>query len=117
MTWSAAGFVVIGGTAIFVQRLHRAGSLRLRRGARRGGDGPGDAGRVALATAALGTALADLGFGGSLPLLVLEGGSGLQFTVACPPGDAGALLAARHDLERRSAAMSRRRRRDPRAWR
>ena len=101
VTWSAAGFVVIGGTAIFVQRLHRAGSLRLRPGAGRGGDGPGDAGRVALATAALGTALADLGFGGSLPLLVLEGGSGLQFTVACPPGDAGALLAARHDLERR----------------
>ena len=101
VTWSAGGFVVIGGTAIFVQRLHRAGSLRLRFGAGRGGDGPGDAGRVALATAALGTALADLGFGGSLPLLVLEGGSGLQFTVACPPGDAGALLAARHDLERR----------------
>ncbi len=101
VTWSAAGFVVIGGTAIFVQRLHRAGSLRLRFGAGRGGDGPGDAGRVALATGALGTALADLGFAGSLPLLVLEGGSGLQFTVACPPGDAGALLAARHDLERR----------------
>ena len=101
VTWSAAGFVVIGGTAIFVQRLHRAGSLRLRRGAGRGGDGPGDAGRVALATAALGTALADLGFAGSMPLLVLEGGSGLEFTVACPPGDAGALLAARHDLERR----------------
>ena len=101
VTWSAAGFVVIGGTALFVQRLHRAGSLRLRPGAGRGGDGPGDAGRVALATAALGTALADLGFAGSMPLLVLEGGSGLEFTVACPPGDAGALLAARHDLERR----------------
>ncbi len=101
VTWSAAGFVVIGGTALFVQRLHRAGSLRLRPRAGRGGDGPGDAGRVALATAALGTALADLGFAGSMPLLVLEGGSGLEFTVACPPGDAGALLAARHDLERR----------------
>ena len=101
VTWSAAGFVVIGGTALFVQRLHRAGSLRLRPRAGRGGDGPGDAGRVALATAALGTALADLGFAGSMPLLVFEGGSGLQFTVACPPGDAGALLAARHDLERR----------------
>ena len=36
VTWSAAGFVVIGGTAIFVQRLHRAGSLRLRFGAGRG---------------------------------------------------------------------------------
>ena len=101
VTWSAAGFVVIGGTAIFVQRLHRAGSLRLRFGAGRGGDGPGDAGRVALATGALGTALADLGFAGSMPLLVIEGGAGLEFTVACPPGDAGALLAARHDLERR----------------
>ncbi len=101
VTWSAAGFVVIGGTAIFVQRLHRAGSLRIRFGAGRGGDGPGDAGRVALATGALATALADLGFAGSMPLLVIEGGSGLEFTVACPPGDAGALLAARHDLERR----------------
>ncbi len=101
VTWSAAGFAVIGGTAIFVQRLHRGGRLRFRPGGGRGGDGPGDAGRVALATGALGTALADLGFAGSMPLLVLEGGSVLEFTVACPPGDAGALLAARHDLERR----------------
>ena len=101
VTWSAAGFVVIGGTAIFVQRLHPGSLQRLRRGAGRGGDGPGDAGRVALATGALATALADLGFADSMPLLVIEGGSGLEFTVACPPGDAGALLAARHDLERR----------------
>ena len=98
VVWSAAGFAVIGGTAVFVQRLRRADPGR-DSGA--GGNGTGDAGRVALAAGALETALSDIGFSGSLPLLVLERDAGLEVTVACPPGDAAALLAARHDLERR----------------
>src|SRR5690606_32166560 len=73
---TAAGFAVLGGTALFVQRLHRAGVLRLHRGGRQGGSA-GDAGRVALATRALQAALTDYGFADSAPLLVLETGRGL----------------------------------------
>ena len=98
---TAAGFAVIGGTAIFVQRLARSGRLRLPGTGRAAHGGPGDAGRVTLATRSLARALADYGFEDSHPLLVREGGPGLEFTVACPAGDAEALLALRHDLERR----------------
>src|SRR5690606_4455926 len=63
----------------------------------------GDAGRVALATKALQAALSDYGFADSAPLLVLETGRGLEFTIACPPGDGEALEALRHDLMRRLA--------------
>ncbi len=99
---TAAGFAVIGGTAVFVQRLSRNGRLRLSSG----GDareGPGDAGRVMLATRALARALADYGFGESAPLKVRESRRRLEFTVRCPVGDAEALIAHRHDLERRLA--------------
>src|SRR5690606_10483686 len=63
----------------------------------------GDAGRVALATKALQAALSDYGFADSAALLVLETGRGLEFTIACPPGDGEALVALRHDLMRRLA--------------
>ena len=97
---TAAGFVVIGGTALFVRRLHQAGVLALPRRGNHAADPPGDAGRVALATRALTAALADHGFAESLPLLVTESGRRLAFTVSCPPGDADALVAARYDLAR-----------------
>lgn len=100
---TAAGFAVIGGTALFVRRLAQSGMLTLpARGSRRR-DPPGDAGRVSLATSALAAALADYGFAESAPLLVIESGRRLEFTVACPHGDAEALAGASHDLARRLA--------------
>ncbi len=100
---TAAGFAVIGGTALFVRRLAQSGMLTLpARGGRRQ-DPAGDAGRVSLATRALAAALADFGFAESIPLLVLESERRLEFTVACPPGDGEALTAASHELTRRLA--------------
>ena len=94
---------MIGGTAVFVQRLIcGAGCYALGRSAA-SREGPGDAGRVTLATRALARALADYGFGESQPLLVRESRRRLEFTVHCPLGDAAALVASRHDLERRLA--------------
>ncbi len=88
---SAAGVAVLGGAALFVRRLNGSGS-----------PGPGgDAGRVALAAGALQEAFSDFGFHGSRPLLLREGRRGIAVTVACPPGDAEALVARRHDLARR----------------
>ncbi len=95
---SVAGFILIGGTAVFVRRLVREGAPLLRG---RGRGGAGDAGRVTLATRAVARALADYGFARARPLLVHEAGSRLEFTVECPDGDAEALVGQRHDLERR----------------
>jgi DNA-binding SARP family transcriptional activator len=100
---TASGFVVIGSTALFVQRLLRSGRLRVPGAVRASREGPGDAGRVTLATQALAHALADYGFADSQPLLVEESGRRLEFTVRCPVGDAEALIARRHDLARRLA--------------
>ena len=98
---TAAGFLVVGGTAVFVRRLRRDGRLRLP-GSRHGADdGPGDAVRVTVAARSLSGALADCGFEETRPLLAEESGQGLAFTLSCPAGDAGALHARRHDLERR----------------
>lgn len=100
---TAAGFAVIGGTALFVRRLAQQGMLRLPASGSRRRDTPGDAGRVYLATRALAAALADLGFAESVPLLAVESERRLEFTVACSPGDGEALTAASHDLARRLA--------------
>lgn len=101
---SAAGFVLIAGIAIFVERLRRAGAFVLRaRGASGRDRGIGDAGRVAVASRAVASALADYDFANALPQLVSEGGSRLQFTVACAFGDAEALVRRQHDLARRLA--------------
>lgn len=100
---TAGGFVVLGGTALFVQRMHRAGRLPRRRGDGSTVAGTGDAGRVALATRALSSALADAGFATGVPLLVREAGRKLEFTVSCPGADAEELVALRHDLARRLA--------------
>ena len=101
LLWTAAGFAVVGGAAVFVRRLARDGRLPLPGLGRDAGDGPGDAVRVTLAARSLSRALADCGFAEARPLLVQESGAGLAFTVECPVGDARALLARRHDLERR----------------
>ena len=98
---TAAGFVVVGGAAVFIGRLARGGRLRLPGRGREAEDGPGDAVRVTLAARSLSRALSDCGFGGARPLLVEESPRALAFTVECPVGDAGALMARRHDLERR----------------
>jgi len=100
---TAAGFAVIGGTALFVRRLHSAGLLRLPRSAAGDRSGTGDAGRVALATRALSGALADLGFAEATPFLVLESGRRLTFSIACSADNAEALTALRPDLARRLA--------------
>ena len=98
---TAAGFVVIGGTAVFVQRLARSGRLRLPGRDWAAAPGPGDAVRVTLATRSLSRALADYGFDDARPMLVQESGTVLAFTLSCPAGDVEALASHRHDLERR----------------
>lgn len=98
--FSAAGVAVIGGAALFVERLRRSGSLPLRRGGRRG-SGTGDAGRVALTAAALRTAFLEAGLDGSHPLLLREGDRGLEVTVGCDYGDAERLAESQDDLARR----------------
>ena len=98
---TAAGFVAIGGTAVFVQRLARSGGLRLPGRGRAAAGGPGDAVRVTLATRSLASALADYGFDEARALLVQESGTVLAVTLSCPAGDVEALAAARHGLERR----------------
>ncbi|MCY4638776.1 MAG: LysM peptidoglycan-binding domain-containing protein, partial [Chloroflexi bacterium] len=90
---SAAGVAVLGGAALFVGRRRRSASALP--------GAAGDAGRVALAAGALQEAFREAGFHGSRPLLLREGGRGLEATVACPPGDAEALAALRYDLARR----------------
>lgn len=100
--WSAAGFAILGGTVIFVERLRRARALRLP-GRRGESHEPGDAGRVALAARALRLALADFDFAASRPVMVVESAGALAFEVECPVGDAEALVAHRYELGRRLA--------------
>jgi len=99
---TAAGFVVLSGVALFVQRLRRSVSITL--GRRRSAEPPiGDAGRVALAADALSSALGDLGFGAARILEVDESSRGLVCLIACSPADALAISEQREDIERRLA--------------
>ena len=98
---TAAGFAVVGGTAVFVRRLQQDGRLRLPGRRSDADDGPGDAVRVSAAARSLSRALSDCGFEETRPLLAEESGQELTFTLACPAGDVGALRARHHDLERR----------------
>ncbi len=96
---TAAGFVLAGGTAVFVRRRGLNGLPRLRG---RADDGaPGDAVGVTMAARSLARALADCGFDELRPLLVEESGRGLAFTLSCPSGDIDELARRRHDIERR----------------
>lgn len=101
--FTAAGFAVLGGAVVVVQRLRGAGALgwpRARLGPR---GGLGDAGRVTAAARALAVTLDEFGFGDARTLVVAESPDALEFTVACAPGDADALADAQYDLARRLA--------------
>ncbi|MQA00407.1 MAG: LysM peptidoglycan-binding domain-containing protein [Dehalococcoidia bacterium] len=103
VVFTAAGFALVGGAVILVRRLPPI-SWATWPAARRGrGGGLGDAGRVTMAARAVQVALADLGFGDVRPLFAIEEGERLEFALRCPPGDADALVGARHELGRRLA--------------
>ncbi|RJQ07845.1 MAG: LysM peptidoglycan-binding domain-containing protein [Dehalococcoidia bacterium] len=103
---TAAGFVVLGGVALFVQRLRRSGAITF--GRRRTAESAiGDAGRVALAGNALSTALCDLGLHDARLVAVDESSRGLACLVACPAADSVLLIEQREALERRLACTVR----------
>ena len=89
---TAAGFIVLGGAALFVHRLQRAGFVALRRGRRRAEQEVGDAGRVSLAANALASALEDLGFGEMQIVTIHESPRGLTCAVSCPPDETAPIL-------------------------
>jgi DNA-binding SARP family transcriptional activator len=98
----AAATVAAAGLFVFVFR-HRHGSggggRRDERRERRP-SGVGDAGRVLAMSRVLQQALAEFDFADTRIVLVRETDRILEFTLECPPGDANALVAARHSLSR-----------------
>ena len=100
---TAAGFIVLGGAALFVHRLQRAGFIALRRGRRSTEQDVGDAGRVSLAANALASALDDLGFGEMQIVTIHESPRGLTCTVSFLPDATATILEHEEDLARRLA--------------
>jgi two-component SAPR family response regulator len=99
---SIAG-IAVGGLAMLLvfRRIRRRETVDLISQGERRPVGSGDAGRVLAIAAALRTALVELDFGASQVVLVRESQHYLEFTLGCPPGDAGALVESRHTLGRR----------------
>ena len=98
----AAATVAAAGLFVFVFRTRLGGGVGGRREERRERrpSGVGDAGRVLAMSRALQQALADSDFARTRIVLVRETDRFLEFTLDCPPGDANALVAARHTLSR-----------------
>ncbi len=94
-TLAAAGIFVF----VFRNRYRGGGAHRDERRERRP-SGVGDAGRVLAMSRVLHQALADSDFADTRIVLVRETDRFLEFTLDCPPGDANALVAARHTLSR-----------------
>ena len=98
----AAATVAAAGLFVFVFRNRHSGGGGGRRDERRERrpSGVGDAGRVLAMSRVLHQALSNLDFGDARILLVRETDRFLEFTLECPPGDANALVGARHPLSR-----------------
>ncbi|MCC7365292.1 MAG: LysM peptidoglycan-binding domain-containing protein [Dehalococcoidia bacterium] len=94
-TLAAAGIFVF----VFRNRYRGGGAHRDERRERRP-SGVGDAGRVLAMSRVLHQALADSDFADTRIVLVRETDRFLEFTLDSPPGDADALVAARHILSR-----------------
>ncbi|MBA4179613.1 MAG: hypothetical protein C0506_03400 [Anaerolinea sp.] len=104
---AAVAAVTAGGAAMLLvfRRSRRRPGLRTASERELRPAGAGDAGRVVAVTAALQSALADLDFSATAVLLVRESDRFLEFTLDCPPGDANAIVAARHTLGRQLACV------------
>ncbi len=97
----AATTVAAAGLFVFVFRnRHRSHGGRRDEGRERRPSGVGDAGRVLAMSRALHRALLDSDFADTRIVLVRETDRFLEFTLDCPPGDANALVVARHILSR-----------------
>lgn len=98
----AAATVAAAGLCVFVFRNRHGiggGGRRDERRERRP-SGVGDAARVLAMSRVLHQALVDSDFADTRVVLVRETDRILEFTLDCPPGDANALVAARHILAR-----------------
>jgi len=91
---TAAGFAVLGATALFVHRAHVAGRLALPSFKRPRAALVGDAARVTLAARALSHAIASTGRRDASLRLAHELTDELVCTVACPEGGAETLAAS-----------------------
>lgn len=97
----AAATVAAAGLFVFVFRnRHSGGGGRRDERRERRPSGVGDAGRVLAMSRVLHQALSDSDFADTRMVLVRETDRFLEFTLDCPPGDANALVAARHILSR-----------------
>ncbi|MEZ4479914.1 MAG: LysM peptidoglycan-binding domain-containing protein [Dehalococcoidia bacterium] len=97
----AAATLAAAGIFVFVFRSrHGGGGGRRDEGRERRPSGVGDAGRVLAMARVLHQALVDSDFADTRIVLVRETDRFLEFTLDCPPGDASALVAARHTLSR-----------------
>lgn len=98
----AAAILAAAGIFVFVFRSRHGGGGAGRReeGRERRPSGVGDAGRVLAMSRLLHRALDDSDFADTRIVLVRETDRFLEFTLDCPPGDANALVAARHTLSR-----------------
>lgn len=103
VTVTAAGFVVIGGAVLFVHRLRQRALLAIRGRQAARTASYGDAGRVALASEAVASALIDHGFGDAGIALVGERTNRLRFAIEGLPDGSAALDVLRDDLARRLA--------------
>lgn len=97
----AAATVAAAGIFVFVFRhRHSDGGGRRQERRERRPSGVGDAGRVLAMARVLHQALSESDFADTRIVLVRETDRFLEFTLDCPPGDANALVAARHILSR-----------------
>ena len=98
----AAATLAAAGVFVFVFRNRHGGGVSGRRDERRERrpSGVGDAGRVLAMSRVLQQGLSDLDFDDTQILLIRETDRFLEFTLECPPGDANALVGARHTLSR-----------------
>ena len=98
----AAATLAAAGIFVFVFRNRHGGGGGGRRDERRERrpSGVGDAGRVLAMSRVLHQALSNSDFADTRIVLVRETDGFLEFTLDCPPGDANALVAARHTLSR-----------------
>ncbi|MCC6387452.1 MAG: LysM peptidoglycan-binding domain-containing protein [Dehalococcoidia bacterium] len=92
--------ITFGGAVMWLVVQRRRAAVRSDSGRNAPKRPSGDAGRVLATTSALLSALADLDFVDARAVLVREAPAYLEVHLDCPPGDADALVAARHTLGR-----------------
>jgi len=97
---TVAGFVLLGGAAVFVHRLRRTGLIRIPSAGTAAESAVGDANRVTAAVNALSGAVADLGIPGTV-VTAHETRRHITCSLAGPPDLATAIKRQRRELMRR----------------